>query len=139
MDRDPRAQRVPSAPLNPGLPLPSQYREPSVGQTAARFSLSRWGIPVTPFPSRPSASTTAANILTGDPRRVFWLVTNRGATDVNLDIGTTAVAGQGVLLAAGGGWASCDALEDGEAPTWPVSVVAASGTPQLWLYEVRAT
>lgn len=138
MDRDPRAQRVPAVSPVPGPVLAAFYPEPSIGQTAARFSLLRWGIPVQPVVSRPTASTTAANVLDGNPKRVFWMVINRGTTDCNLDIGAVATAGNGILLAAGGGWASMDVLEDGESVAYSVSVIAASGTPQLWVYEVRA-
>lgn len=138
MDLDPRAQRRFATSPVPGPPVAQSWAEPSVGQTAALFSRNRWGIPTQPVISRPTASTTAADIIGGDPRRVFWMVVNRGTTDVNLDVGATATSGNGILLAAGGGYASMDVLEDAEAVTYSVSVLASSGTPQLWVYEVRA-
>lgn len=138
MDLDPRARRVPAvAPVAPALGEQS-YQQPNVGQTAARFSLRRWGIPVRPVISRPTASTTAGDVLGGDAKRVFWMIVNRGTTDVSLDLEAAATAGNGILLAAGGGYASMDVTEDAEAVTYRVSAIAASGTPQLWVYQVLA-
>jgi hypothetical protein len=109
-----------------------------VGQTAAFFAQQRFGTRLVGLTSRPSASTTPTTILGPDAKRLFWMVVNRGATDVNLDFGTPAAAGNGVLLAAGGGFASMQVDEDADTVTYFVSVVAASGTPQLWVYTLAA-
>ena len=138
MDFDPRARRVPGVSPVAGPPVTASDQQIGPGSTAAFFSRQRWGIPVQPTVSRPTAGTTASTILGGNAKRVFWMVVNRGIADVNLDTLATATLGNGILLAAGGGYASMDVLEDAEAVTYAVSVIAVSGTPQLWVYTVEA-
>lgn len=58
---------------------------------------------IRPTHTQPSATTTSGAMLAANKRRRYALFINDGAVDVYLDLGTTAVANQGIRINANGG------------------------------------
>ncbi|MCZ7488158.1 hypothetical protein [Rhizobium rhizogenes] len=81
-----------------------------------------------------ATSTTAAAAMPANTARRGWKVKNDSAIDVWINfIGTaTAVAGSGNLKVAAGAYL---ASEPGYVETGAMSIIAASGTPAITIYE----
>jgi hypothetical protein len=136
MALDPRAARGPYQPVARHVDPASGQEGAIEGATAAEFAQNRFGGPTRVQSTSVTLSTTFGQILGGNPRRVFWTIINRGTTDVGIDTDPASSQATGILLAAGGGYASMDVTEDGESVAWPVYGASASGTPQVRILEV---
>ncbi len=93
------------------MPLPA-------GASAAEYSLRRFGYQTRLVVTHPSVDVTATAVLGDNPRRVAWLAINRSVNNGALDYGRDVAFASGVLLGAGGGFASMTVEEDGEAVTY---------------------
>lgn len=136
MDRDPRSQRGPYQPVARVGNDPRPGVGAVVGATAAEFSQTRFGGPTRVQSTTFTATTTWQPILAANPRRVFWTIINRGTVDAAVDVDSGATQANGILIAAGGGFASMDVQEDGESVAWPVFGATASGSAVLRILEV---
>lgn len=128
----PRRQNpTPRGPLSGGDAV-----EPVEGATAAQFARNRFGGP-TRVNSFPFTFTTTPQIVLGsNPRRVFWLMVNRGIVSVAVDIDPAMTFANGVLLGAAGGFATEDVAEDGETVAWAVFGASESSTAVVRILEV---
>lgn len=98
------------------------------GSTAHEFSSRRFGGPVRPRSRVVSVATTPTQVLDNNPRRVYWLIVNRAVNNGAFDIAADVTAANGILLGAGGGFASMDVELDGETvgyEVWGIQDVAA--------------
>jgi len=84
------------------------------GATGAEFAAKRWGGPTRTTTTIVTVGTAVATLLAENPRRVAWLVQNRGGTDVATSDTRDVAAATGFLLQATGGAQSMNVEEDGE-------------------------
>ncbi len=106
------------------------------GATAATFSENRYGGPITHVLSSPAVTTTAQRILVNNPKRVHWLVVNRGANNIAVDFNEELTYAGSFPLGAEGGVASSDVEEDGETVARPLWAISQAGTNSLRVLEV---
>lgn len=133
---DPRAVRGPYQPApraSDPFPAPTDAIR---GATAAEMSQQRFGGPTRVQSTVVTATTTWAQLLQGNPKRVFWTVINRAIVNAAIDIDAASTYANGIPLGAAGGFASMDVQEDGESVSWPVFGASESSTATLRVLEV---
>lgn len=100
------------------------------GATASEFATLLYGGPTRIRSSSPTIGATLGQLIGNNPRRVHWTAMNRSVNNGALGWDRETTFANGVLLGAGGGFASMDVREDGEAVAWEVFAIndAAAGT-----------
>ena len=107
------------------------------GSTAHLAAIQRLG-----FPTRLNtrvvevSDASATRVLDLNPRRLFWLLVNRGVDDVSLRFESYDVDAFGILATAYGGIVSASVDEDGEAVTYEVWAQSLRGSVPLYVVEV---
>lgn len=84
-----------------------------------------------------AASTTAQLILSNNPNRLGFVITNLGATVCYIGLGNDVTAAtKGIRLDANGGSVSMIWDEDFIVVAWAWWIIAASGTPAVYAIEI---
>ena len=115
--------------------MAEKYALPA-GATAADFAARRWGGPIGVDVRLVTVGTTLTELVRNNPRRVLWLVQNRGAGDLSTALDRAVTTANGFLLSASGGLQSMDAEEDGEAVTYPLFAIGAAAGNVVRVLEV---
>lgn len=136
MSEDPRATRTGYTPIPrhnataiPGVGAPA-------GATAAEMAQTRFGGPTRVQTTVVTLTTTVAQVLAANPRRVFWSMINRGVVNAAVDFDSAMTFANGLLMGAAGGFVQSDVEEDGESVAWPVFGACESSTCTVRIIEV---
>jgi hypothetical protein len=82
--------------------------------------------------------TSVVEVLPENPRRLGWMVSNRGEFYVELSHDRSLLPGGGLLLTGEGGSASMTVVEDGEVTGYAVYGVAVGSPSTIHIIEVVA-
>jgi hypothetical protein len=107
--------------------------------TAGRFAISRWGGPTTFQLSTLTVGTTPSRIVTNNPRRVYYLLSNIGSADVFLKFDSSVTTSAGLKLTSNTGVAEVNAADHGEeviSELWAISSAAGVTVMLLEVYRV---
>ena len=96
---------------------------PPSGATAAEWSQKWFGVPTRLRRRTVSVSTTPTEILSNDPKRIFWAAANRSINDGAIGSNNELTFANGDLIAALGGRAESAVQEDGETTAWAVFAI----------------
>lgn len=108
------------------------------GSTAYHVVRERTGRPSTFSERSVSTATGWQVILLNNPRRLFWLIINRGVDTVYIRFTPNVSYTSCIPLAPLGGTASMSVDEDGEAVTAEVSLYASTSSLPVYILEVIA-
>jgi len=86
-------------------------------------------------PVRDTVDTTPRIVLRLNPDRFQWLIVNMGDADIYIGFTKEVSSTRGIVVAADGGYASMHARDDGEAVTYEIWAVAATGTQAIYVIE----
>jgi len=86
-------------------------------------------------PVRDTVDTTPRIILRQNPDRFQWLIVNLGTADIYIGFTSEVSSKRGIIVAANGGYTAMHAREDGEAVTYELWAVAATGTQNIYVIE----
>lgn len=137
MEFDPRVRRADAMPTPRSIDFPDQTANvPVQGATAAQIAAQQFGGPTRGNSVTVTLTTAPSVVLAGNPRRVFWMIINRGVVNAAVDIDSSMTAANGIPIGAAGGVVFSDVREDGEAVAWPVFGACDSGTCVVRVYEV---
>lgn len=106
------------------------------GSTAYQVTEKTFGVSTRLIESTQELDTTVSQILPNNPRRLFWLVCNRGMSAIAIGFTPQVTIDTGLYIAANGGTASMVVTEDGEAVTYPVYGVANLSPNPILIIEV---
>ena len=107
--------------------------------TAGRFAISRWGGPTTFSLTSQTVGTSPSRIVTNNPRRVYYVLSNLSSSDIYLAFTSSVSTTSGLKLVAGTGIAEVNASDHGEevvSEVWAVSSAAAQTVMVLEVYRV---
>jgi len=79
--------------------------------------------------------TTPTLILRNNPDRFQWLIVNLGTVDLFISFTREVSIARGIVIPAGGGFASMHAREDGEAVTYEIFGIVSTGTINIYVIE----
>lgn len=108
------------------------------GATAAERTKVLYGRPVRPETSVVNIGATPTRILKNSPRRIGWMIVNRGASDITADFVNAVVLGTGFLIVQNGGYLSATVDEDGELVAWEFWGIVSAGSIPLYVAEFVA-
>lgn len=111
---------------------------PDPGEAAALFAYRWFGCLTFGRRTRPTAGTSVAQILSNNPRRLFWRIQNRSVGNVYVEVGDQPVVGTAILIGPTGGFLESTVQEDGEQVAEAVNGIADLASSQLVVYEVIA-
>ena len=107
--------------------------------TAGRFAISRWGGPTTFALTSQTVGTSPSRIVTNNPRRVYYVLSNLSSSDVYLAFTSSVSTTSGLKLVAGTGIAEVNASDHGEevvSEVWAVSSATSQTVMVLEVYRV---
>lgn len=104
--------------------------------TAGRFSIARFGGPITSRTSTVTVATTVTRIAGNNPRRVSITVYNRGANNVDVDYVATVTSGAGIPLTGSSGVLQSTIEDDGEAVINELYGIATTASSSVFVVEV---
>lgn len=95
-----------------------------------------YSAPVTVVERSVTVGTNLTEILKHNPRRLHWILCNRGINSMSLGFTQEVTYAAGFLLAANGGVMSMIVTEDSEAVCFPVYGITETGSSLVYVVEV---
>ena len=104
------------------------------------YILKRWGRPTRLIenPVTDTVNTTPTLVLKNNPDRFQWLIINLSSNDVYLGFSSEVSSTRGIRLGPGGGFATMNADEDGEAVCREVWAVASADGSKIYVFVTEA-
>lgn len=108
------------------------------GSITYRVSSGRWGTKTTIAERIVSVGTSPTKIVSNNPRRLGFLITNNGIYPVRIAFSEDNVLNGGIVLSAQGGTITMGVEDDGEIVGYDVYAICPGGTSDIYVMEVVA-